>query len=213
MRGSILALAMLTAGGGVALREFRVRARLRGYAQRLAGLQHMAMTDELTGLPNRRLWEEQLPSELARAQRHDQPIYVVMLDLDRFKLFNDANGHLAGDRLLKAAASAWRGALRPYDLLARYGGEEFSLILFGCARADAVMVVERLRSVTPGEQTLSAGLAEWDRSEPASALVERADAALYAAKRAGRNRAIVSIAVPESPGTSDTLPPAIADNA
>ena len=212
MRGTSVALAIFFVSGGIAFRELRVRARLRGYAQRLAGLQHMAMTDELTGLPNRRLWEEQLPSELARAQRHDEPIYVVMLDVDRFKRFNDANGHLAGDRLLKSAASAWRGALRPYDLLARYGGEEFSLILFGCARADAVMVVERLRRVTPGRQTLSAGLAEWDRLEPASALVERADAALYAAKRAGRDRAILSLAVPES-GNSGTLPPAAAGNA
>ena len=91
-----------------------------------------------------------------------------MLDVDRFKRYNDANGHLAGDRLLKSAAGAWRAALRPYDLLARYGGEEFSLILFGCGRLEAIAVVERLRRVTPGAQTISAGLANGIGAEPAT---------------------------------------------
>jgi len=187
MRVWIVALVLLLVSVGAVVREV---GRMRRYRQRLARFERMAMTDELTGLPNRRLWEEQLPSELARAQRHDQPLYVVMLDVDRFKLYNDANGHLAGDRLLKSAAAAWRGALRPYDLLSRYGGEEFSLILFGCARLEAIAVVDRLRRVTPANQTLSAGLAEWDGEEPASALVGRADAALYAAKRSGRDRVL-----------------------
>jgi diguanylate cyclase (GGDEF)-like protein len=211
MTETSVVLAMLVVAGGIAIREIRTRARVRRYRERLASLQRVAMTDELTGLPNRRLWDEQLPSELSRAQRHDQPIYVVMLDVDRFKRYNDAHGHLAGDRLLKEAAAAWRGALRPYDLLARYGGEEFSLILFGCGRLEAIMVVDRLRSVTPGDQTLSAGLAEWDRAEPPSALVGRADAALYAAKRAGRNRALVSVA--ETPDPSGAVAPGSAHNA
>jgi diguanylate cyclase (GGDEF)-like protein len=192
MRGLRSCLFMLAVGGGVAAREAGAKARARRLRERIARLERVAMTDELTGLPNRRLWEEQLPSELARAQRHDQPLHVVMLDLDRFKQFNDAFGHQAGDRLLKSAAAAWRGALRPYDLLARYGGEEFSLILFGCNEADAVTVVDRLRRMTPGHQTISAGLAEWDRIEPCASLVGRADAALYAAKRNGRDQAIVS---------------------
>ena len=100
--------------------------------ERLERLERLASTDDLTGLPNRRHWDEHLPRELGRSLRQDEPICVAMLDLDRFKAYNDAHGHQAGDRLLKEVAAAWRAVLRPYDLLARYGGEEFSLTLMGC---------------------------------------------------------------------------------
>ena len=132
---------------------------------RLARMERMAMTDELTGLPNRRLWDEQLPRELARADRHQFSLFVAMLDLDRFKAFNDTGGHQAGDRLLKAAAAAWRSALRPYDILARYGGEEFGLMLAGCSADEARDVVERLRATTPDAVTCSAGVAAWMRPD------------------------------------------------
>ena len=92
------------------------------------------------------------------------------------------------------AAVAWRTALRPYDILARYGGEEFSVILPGCDLADAVSLVERLRAVTPAGESCSAGIAEWDGEEHPDALVGRADAALYEAKRAGRDRSLVASA-------------------
>jgi diguanylate cyclase len=166
----------------------RLRRRLREGEQRVVQLQEMAMTDVLTGLPNRRQWEQQLPRELARALRHEEPICVAILDLDRFKQYNDERGHLAGDRLLKQAASTWRSALRPYDLLARYGGEEFGLILPGCPLYYALRIVERLRAATPGGQSCSAGIAEWDRHDHAEVLVGRADAALYEAKLGGRDR-------------------------
>ena len=143
-------------------------------------------------MPNRRHWEQQLPRELARADRDDLRICVAMLDLDHFKLYNDRCGHQAGDRLLVEAASSWRTTLRPYDVLARYGGEEFSLILPGCDLADGVLLVERLRAGMPSGQSCSAGIAEWDGQEPANALVGRADAALYQAKRAGRDRAMTA---------------------
>jgi diguanylate cyclase (GGDEF)-like protein len=156
----------------------------------LERLQQSARTDELTGLPNRRAWEEQLPRELARTRRERQPVCVVMLDLDRFKDFNDREGHQAGDRLLKHCAAAWSGLLRATDTLARYGGEEFSLLLPGCALPDGLVLVERLREITPEGQTLSAGIAVWDGVEPPPALVGRADGALYEAKRAGRNRVV-----------------------
>jgi diguanylate cyclase (GGDEF)-like protein len=113
-----------------------------------------------------------------------------MLDLDRFKLYNDRHGHQAGDRFLADAAIAWRVALRPYDILARYGGEEFSVILPGCEIGDGVALVERLRAQTPEGESCSAGIAEWDGEEPAEVLVGRADAALYRAKRAGRDRTV-----------------------
>jgi diguanylate cyclase (GGDEF)-like protein/PAS domain S-box-containing protein len=163
-----------------------------GRADLLGHLEHMARTDDLTGLPNRRYWEEQLPKELARAWREERPVCVAMLDLDHFKDYNDRRGHQAGDRLLREAAARWRSALRPYDIVARYGGEEFALILPGCAMPEAYALVERLRGQTPERESCSAGIAEWDSHEAAEALVGRADAALYRAKRAGRDRAIAA---------------------
>jgi diguanylate cyclase (GGDEF)-like protein len=156
----------------------------------LAKLQESARTDDLTGLPNRRAWEEQLPRDLARARREGLSVCVVMLDLDRFKDYNDKEGHQAGDRLLKLCAAAWSNQLRTTDVLARYGGEEFSLLLPGCTLEDGRVLVERLREVTPDGQTLSAGVTAWDGREAPSALVGRADNALYEAKRAGRDRVV-----------------------
>jgi diguanylate cyclase len=168
----------------------RYRVLVEQRAELLERLGRMARTDDLTGLPNRRAWEEELPREIARALRGDTTVCVAMLDLDRFKGYNDARGHQAGDRLLKRTAAAWHSELRPYDLLARYGGEEFGLILPGCGLAEAVGAVERLRAATPEEMSCSAGIAEWDRDEHPHALVGRADQALYKAKRSGRNRTI-----------------------
>jgi diguanylate cyclase (GGDEF)-like protein len=159
-------------------------------AQLLSRLEAVARTDDLTGLRNRRAWEEELPRELARAERDGGPLSVAMLDLDHFKRFNDRRGHQAGDRLLKQAASAWSGRLRVIDVLARYGGEEFALALPGCALDDALALVEGLRSATPGGQTCSAGVASWDGSEGPEELLGRADRALYSAKHAGRDRTV-----------------------
>jgi diguanylate cyclase (GGDEF)-like protein len=154
-------------------------------------LEMVARTDDLTGLANRRAWDEQLPREMLRAKRDEKPLCVAMVDLDHFKRFNDERGHQAGDRLLKEAAAEWSGELRATDLLARYGGEEFALALPACPPDQALMVVERLRAATPEDQTCSAGIAHWDGLESAAALVGRADTALYEAKRTGRDRSIV----------------------
>jgi diguanylate cyclase (GGDEF)-like protein len=153
----------------------------------LARLKEVARTDDLTGLLNRRAWEEQLPRELARARRNGDPLCVAMLDLDYFKNYNDQRGHQAGDRLLKQSASAWVRELRASDTLARYGGEEFTVALPGCTLANATDIVERLRAAMPADQTVSAGVACWNGRESAEELVGRADAALYAAKRMGRD--------------------------
>ena len=115
-----------------------------------------------------------------------------MLDLDCFKRFNDDRGHQAGDRLLKQSAAAWTNQLRTSDMLARYGGEEFSLLLPGCTLEDAQLLVQRLRSAMPDGETVSAGIACWDETEGAESLVGRADSALYAAKRAGRDRLVTA---------------------
>lgn len=187
---------------GAAMIDSLVR-RVRSMARRSAAiatereellglLEVVARTDELTGLPNRRAWEEALTRELARAERDGTPLSVGFIDLDRFKAFNDQRGHQAGDRLLKEIAAAWREELRTSDVVARYGGEEFSVALPGCDLDDATALIERLRSVVPEGETCSAGIALWDRDEAGEVLLGRADKALYAAKAAGRNRAIVA---------------------
>jgi diguanylate cyclase (GGDEF)-like protein len=115
-----------------------------------------------------------------------------MLDLDRFKRFNDDRGHQAGDRLLKEAAAAWGSQLRSSDMLARYGGEEFALLLPGCTMDAAQTIVQRLRAAMPEGETVSAGIACWDETESAEAFVGRADEALYAAKRGGRDQLVAA---------------------
>ncbi len=158
----------------------------------LAQLKALARTDELTGLPNRRAWDEELGRELALATRQGEPLCVAILDIDRFKRFNDRYGHDAGDALLKASARAWKDQLRASDFLARHGGEEFAILLMGHTPDEAMAVTERMRGATPSSQTCSVGLAFWDGFENADAVMRRADAALYAAKRRGRDRVIVA---------------------
>jgi diguanylate cyclase (GGDEF)-like protein len=160
-------------------------------AELLERLQAVARTDDLTGLRNRRAWEEELPRELARTRRDERPLCVAMLDLDHFKAYNDEHGHQAGDRLLKQAA-AWSARLRMTDLMARYGGEEFSVALPDTDLEHAVELAERLRDATPGGQRCSVGIAVWDGSESPESLVGRADAALYDAKRTGRDRTVAA---------------------
>src|SRR4029450_7338390 len=116
------------------------------------------------GMPNRRVWEEELARELERARRMGTGVCVAMIDLDNFKSYNDSFGHQAGDLVLKEAASAWRAEVRSPDLLARYGGGDVVLLLPACALEDAIRIVERLRLVTP-LVTCSVGLACWDLPE------------------------------------------------
>lgn len=162
----------------------------RERAELMATLAEVARTDELTGLHNRRAWDEALDRELARAKRDSTPLCIGIVDLDRFKDYNDIHGHQSGDRLLKQLAAAWGAELRATDVLARYGGEEFAIALPGCDLNDAGVLVERLRAATPAEQTASAGLVRWDGEESAEHLFGRADKALYAAKESGRDRIV-----------------------
>lgn len=157
-------------------------------ADLVRALDAQARTDQLTGLANRRTWDEELPMELARAKRNRRPVAVAMLDLDHFKRYNDSFGHPAGDRLLRAVAAGWATRLRETDLLARYGGEEFGVVLPGCNVEAARLVLDELRLCMPDGTTCSIGIAEWDGYEDADTLVGRADGALYEAKRRGRDR-------------------------
>jgi diguanylate cyclase (GGDEF)-like protein len=161
-------------------------------ADLLAQLQALAETDGLTGLPNRRTWDAAIRGAVAAAARTGTSLCVAVIDLDHFKQFNDAHGHQAGDRLLKSAAASWRGALRETDTLARYGGEEFAVALPGCELDEAEIVLERLRRLTPDGLTCSIGVASWDGREADDELVARADAALYDAKRSGRDALVVA---------------------
>lgn len=165
-------------------------------------LRAMATTDALTGLLNRRGFDERLADEAARAARNQQPLSLVMVDIDRFKAYNDRYGHQAGDECLKQVASALRaGARRPADVVARYGGEEMSLVLPDTDQQGAWALAEQLRKSVRGLEiahagsekrlvTVSLGVAtlEPGSSVTAMELVRRADAALYIAKDAGRDR-------------------------
>ena len=158
-------------------------------ADLIAQLERLANTDPLTGVPNRRYWDVQLPRALAAAS--GSTLCVAIIDLDNFKQYNDRHGHQEGDKLLRAAAAAWGAELRSTDLLARYGGEEFAVLFPGTGLAEAELALERLRTATP-TVTCSAGVAEYRAGETAEELVDRADDALYRAKRDGRDRLIAA---------------------
>jgi diguanylate cyclase (GGDEF)-like protein len=153
-----------------------------------------ARTDTLTGIGNRRALDEAM-LRLARTR-----LAAVLLDLDHFKAFNDRNGHLAGDEALARIGDILRGAVRREDLVFRYGGEEFLILVPGSDRESAARLAERVRlavledpRVGPWGLTVSAGVAVADRFSANNplGLLRRADAALYQAKRAGRNRVVV----------------------
>jgi diguanylate cyclase (GGDEF)-like protein len=178
------------------LRVLRDRPSRKHLEARLAVATQLALTDDLTGLPNRRALDGELARELERARRHGSPLCVAIVDLDHFKAVNDGQGHQAADIVLEEVAAAWRKELRITDfvarsaLIARYGGEEFVVLLPDCDEPDAARIAERLRGAMPRELTCSAGVARWDGLEPDSELLARADQALYHAKKTGRDRVV-----------------------
>ncbi|HEX4483945.1 MAG TPA: diguanylate cyclase [Solirubrobacteraceae bacterium] len=171
-------LGMLAAEAAVAIERERL----------FSQLEYLSRRDELTGLFNRRVLDEELERQLGALRRDARPLSVVMLDLDRFKAYNDEHGHQAGDRLLRSAAAAWSATLRETDTLARYGGEEFVAILPDCTLEAATAVADELRKAMPAGASCSAGVATTIQPISVSDLIGRADRALYAAKRAGRDR-------------------------
>jgi diguanylate cyclase (GGDEF)-like protein/PAS domain S-box-containing protein len=166
-----------------------------------AALEQLAARDGLTGLANRRCFDETLHAEWQRASRGCQPLSLLMVDVDNFKAYNDANGHLGGDECLKRIAQAVASEMRANDLVARYGGEEFAVILPNQSLKGAATVAERIRTrveqlqlpnrLAPGERvtvSIGAATAMATMETDASELVATADAALYRAKHMGRNR-------------------------
>ena len=161
------------------------RLRLQDDRERLiAELQATAMRDQLTGLPNRRAWDDRLERELSRAERAQEPLSVAVVDLDGLKRINDTQGHDHGDRLLARSADAWTGVLRQSDFLARLGGDEFVVLLPGSSAADAVEIGRRLVEALPVDRC-SVGVAVWDGVEAGYEMVHRADQAMYAVKAIG----------------------------
>ncbi len=165
-------------------------------------LKHVAITDELTGLRNRRYIVERLEEEFQRAKRSGRPLSLIMLDIDHFKDINDAYGHLFGDVVLRVIAARIKSSLRKHDLVGRVGGEEFLVLCPDSAIEDTVVVAERVRKIINDEAigdgvnevrvALSAGVTMLRASDASSDRVfSRADTALYKAKEEGRNRVMV----------------------
>lgn len=155
-----------------------------------------ARIDALTGIPNRRAMNEELSVLLMRAARYGHELAVVLFDLDRFKLYNDGAGHLAGDELLQRVAGTLKVSLRGSDSIYRYGGEEFLALLPGQGSVSAAVAADRLRVAVKrleiphpegGCVTVSGGIAALQAGESAEQLIARADGALYEAKQAGRD--------------------------
>ncbi|HVT21952.1 MAG TPA: GGDEF domain-containing protein [Mycobacteriales bacterium] len=168
----------------VALRSVELLQRVR----------QLAITDGLTQLSNRRAFDRALDREIGRASRSDGRLSVLLIDIDNFKALNDVHGHIAGDTVLRQTSRALQRAVRSYDTVARYGGEEFAAVLPGCSAGLAVKLADRIRLAvqdadTEVKVTASVGVATfpYDGAD-AAALLRSADRALYAAKRAGRNR-------------------------
>lgn len=142
-------------------------------------LRHLAEHDPLTGVPNRRAWETQVPQAIEEAERTGAPLGVALLDLNDFKAVNDTLGHDAGDRLLREVAAAWRSQLRDSDLLARLGGDEFAVLLPDCGEQDLRELARRLRTALRYDAGCSVGAVTWMPGESVEEVLRRADAALY----------------------------------
>ena len=181
---------------------YQMAATLKHF-QRFSSIQSMAIYDTLTGLYNRRFFEEKLGIETQKSFYGNTPVSLVMVDIDHFKKVNDTLGHLDGDKALCEIASLLKTSLRKKDTVARYGGEEFVLILSGAGLEESRMIAERIRRLienTPVQMgqaqinlTVSMGISNFPihRPESKEELVKMADRALYEAKRGGRNKVCI----------------------
>jgi diguanylate cyclase len=178
------------------------QARIRELEQQLERMSELVRADQLTGSLNRRGMEEAYARESARAARRGAPLCLALLDLDDFKRLNDNYGHAAGDAALAHLVRVARGTLRPTDVICRFGGEEFAILLPDTPMEHGLRAVDRLRqelarcALAHGADMLtlrfSSGVAQCGVGETLGAALERADAALYRAKRAGKNQVAIA---------------------
>jgi diguanylate cyclase len=184
----------------------------------LESVRRDALTDPLTGIANRKLFDQRLREACAGALETGGETCLVLLDIDHFKAFNDRYGHRVGDEVLKLVAKQMRDQVKGRDTPARYGGEEFALILPETSLVNAAKLADRIREALSGHTltsrrsamrygriTLSAGVAAYRYGEPLEQLLQRADRALYRAKDQGRNRVAKETDLPEEDGAGDTL--------
>jgi len=189
--------------------KFSIADELEAGVQRK--LVEAALREPLTGLYNRRHFQERFAAEVAVAHRHGRPLSLLMVDVDHFKRVNDRYGHLAGDEVLKSVARALAQGIRIEDILARFGGEEFVVLAREAAAAEAMALAERLRQLVEVAQTrwesghdvpvgisvtVSVGVAQLGAEQTERDLFERADNAVYKAKKGGRNRVVLSGPIP-----------------
>lgn len=160
-------------------------------------LQHLASTDPLTGLANRRGGEKHIANEISRARREKRPLSCILIDVDRFKQVNDTFGHQAGDQLLRDISALLRRTVRAYDILVRWGGDEFLVVLPGVDLDAARVLAERIRNAIEsldthgiGPVTISAGASSFEKDYDFMSTLKTADRRLYQAKAAGRNCAV-----------------------
>jgi diguanylate cyclase (GGDEF)-like protein len=187
-----------------------MRRTLIGLSDANAKLGQQNLTDALTGIPNRRAYDQKLTEEFSRAKRTGTPLSLLLIDIDNFKHYNDTFGHPAGDSALQSVARVLMSSLRPYDFLARYGGEEFVIILPSTDLTDAIVVAERVRGLVASSEfphrkfTISVGVSRLDVEAGPRALIQAADNGLYRAKAAGRNKVVIGKLNDNSPAGSAT---------
>jgi len=168
-----------------------------------------SLTDPLTGLSNRKSFDRAIVASVDDALRKIQPLSVLMLDIDNFKIFNDTFGHLTGDQVLRLVGASLKSTVKGRDIAARYGGEEFTVVLPNTKLAQASIIAEQIRKAVMlrelkkkstgeilGRVTVSVGVATLRPTDDMDSLIERADACLYAAKHAGRNCVVMEDSVP-----------------
>jgi len=190
-RRDVAALRLFASGAALALERERALDSAEAYA-------HAATVDPVTGVFNRRYFQVRLDEELQRSHRHQIPLALLMIDIDDFKRVNDSHGHLAGDTILRDVGDILRRSVRVFDVCARFGGDEFVIIMPGSTSENAMRIAERIREriehyrpadgvLTVTRVTVSVGLAVSSAGSTVGHLLERADQALYEAKRAGKN--------------------------
>jgi diguanylate cyclase len=179
------------------------KAEISNLQQSLEAIRAESLTDPLTGLGNRKYFDSSLDTAVANALYSGEPLSLLMFDIDHFKAFNDSYGHLTGDQVLRLVGMSLKQSIKGQDITARYGGEEFAVVLPNTALRQALTVADHIRRAVMskelkkkstgeilGRVTISVGVSMLKAGDDTDSLIERADACLYAAKRAGRNRVV-----------------------